>query len=64
VLECELDGGGERRVMWVSGTGGEVLRVVGLKVTNGDTGSYGGGMYINGGTVELAMLGLRTTRLM
>ena len=59
VLECELDGEAERRVMYVKETGGGVLRVVGLKLNNGYGGNYvggiGGGMNIEGATVELAM---------
>jgi len=43
--------------MAVYWTGGGVLRVVGVKLTNGDGGSYysGGGKYIKGGTVQLVM---------
>jgi len=61
LLECELDGGGERRVMRVSDSVGGVLRVVGLKLTNAD-GYSGGGMYIDGGRVELAMCAIENNK--
>jgi len=48
--------------MNVKGTEGGVLRVVGVKLTNVYVYD-GGGMYIYGGTVELAMCAIDNTRL-
>ena len=43
---CELDGAGARMVMYVQGTGGSLLELRSIDITNGSYGSGGGGLYI------------------
>jgi hypothetical protein len=55
-LQCDLNGGGTRRVMYVYGTGGGVWTMKGLRFIDGDGGQDGGGLYMqNSAKVEMIM---------
>jgi len=62
-LQCDLDGEETKQVMSVSGTGGGVWTMIGLRFVNGYSVGYGGGLTMNGSAkVEMIMCEFKNNR--